>query len=120
MRRPLLLPKAFLVVSALFVGCVIVQLFLAGLGVFDDPRAFLTHRDFGYLFGWLAVGMLVLAIVGRLPRRQLLLVVAIIVAFALQSVLIALRTDALMLAALHPLNGMLISCLASRSLATRG
>lgn len=108
MTRSSLVPTAFLAVAALFVSCVVVQFFLAGLGVFERYEHFLTHRDFGYLFGWLALVMLVLAIVGRLPRRQLLLVVAIIVAFAFQSVFIALRADAPALAALHPLNGVLI------------
>lgn len=100
--------SAFLVVSALFVACVVLQLFLAGLGVFESASAFFTHRDFGYAFGWLALLMLILAIVGRLPRRQVLLVLGIIVAFAFQSVFIALRTDAPFIAALHPLNGVLI------------
>jgi hypothetical protein len=108
MWRSTVVPRLFLFISALFVACVVLQLFLAGLGVFDGYRNFLTHRDFGYLFGWLAVAMLVLAIVGRLPRRQILLTVAIIVAFALQSVFVAVRADAPVVAALHPLNGVLI------------
>ena len=108
MTRSRLVAKAFLVVSALFVACVVVQVFLAGLGVFESSLNFLTHRDFGYAFGWLALLMLILAIIGRLPRRQLLLVVAIVVAFALQSVLVAFRDDAPVVAALHPLNGVLI------------
>ncbi|CAN5846034.1 hypothetical protein BH23CHL8_BH23CHL8_21350 [soil metagenome] len=106
--RASIIPDAFLVVSALFVACVVLQLFLAGLGVFESAGAFLTHRDFGYAFGWLALLMLILFIVGRLPRRQLVMVLGIIVAFAFQSVFIALRTDAPVIAALHPLNGVLI------------
>jgi hypothetical protein len=108
MSRATIVPDAFLVVSALFVACVVAQIFLAGLGVFERASAFITHRDFGYAFGWLALLMLILAIVGRLPRRQLAIVVGIIVAFAFQSVFVALRTDAPALAALHPLNGVLI------------
>ena len=108
MSRTRMVPNAFLAVSALFVGCVVLQVFLAGLGVFEAPSAFITHRDFGYAFGWLALVMLVLAIFGRLPRSHLLLVVGIIVAFAFQSVFVALRASAPVLAALHPLNGFLI------------
>lgn len=103
-----LIPRAFLAVAVLFVACVVVQFFLAGLGVFESYASFITHRDFGYAFGWLALVLLALAIVGRAPRRQLLRVVAIIVAFAFQSVFVALRTEAPALAALHPLNGVLI------------
>ena len=104
--------RAFLVVSSLFIVCILVQVFLAGLGVFERAGAFLTHRDFGYAFGWLALVMLVLALVGHFPRRQVVLVLAIILAFALQSVFVGLRSAAPTVAALHPLNGALILLLA--------
>ena len=82
--------------------------FLAGLGVFDSPNAFVTHRNFGYLFGWLTLVLLVVALVGRMPRRYVGLAVLILVLFALQSVFVALREDMPAIAALHPLNGFLI------------
>ena len=47
------------VVAWLFAACIIVQVFLAGMGVFDGPERFETHRDFGYLFGWLTLVMVV-------------------------------------------------------------
>src|SRR5512144_1678504 len=91
-----------------FVACAVVQVFLAGLGVFDDPKAFITHREFGYTFGWLTLAILILALVGRTPRRIAGLAVLLLVLFALQSVFVALRTDLPAIAALHPLNGFLI------------
>ena len=105
-------PAAFLAVSAVFVAGVIIQFFLAGLGVFEGAAAFTTHRDFGRSFGGLVLIMLILAIVGRLPRRQLVAVIGIIVAYALQSVYVAVRVDAPVVAALHSLNGALILLLA--------
>ena len=51
---------AYPVVAGLFVACAIIQVFLAGLGVFDDPSSFITHRNFGYLFGWLTLVLLVI------------------------------------------------------------
>ena len=39
---------AHLVVAWLLVAGLIVQVFLAGLGVFRDPASFETHKDFGY------------------------------------------------------------------------
>jgi mercuric ion transport protein len=96
------------VVAAVFVACAVVQVFLAGLGVFDDPKAFVTHREFGYLFGWLTLVVLVLALAGRMPRRVTGLSVLLLVLFALQSVLVALRADLPAIAALHPLNGFAI------------
>jgi hypothetical protein len=99
---------AYPLVAGLFVACAAIQVFLAGLGVFDDPDAFVTHRNFGYLFGWLTLVLLVIALVGRMPRRYVGLAVLILVLFALQSVFVALREDMPALAALHPLNGFLI------------
>lgn len=46
---------AFAVVAWLFVACVAVQVYLAGMGVFVGPQNFLTHRDFGYLSGMLTL-----------------------------------------------------------------
>jgi uncharacterized protein DUF6220 len=92
----------------LFVACLVVQVFLAGLGVFDDPEAFITHRDFGYLIGSVTLVLLVAAIIGRLGGRQIGLVVLLMVQFALQSVFVAMRTESPAVAALHPVNGFLI------------
>ena len=94
--------------SGAFVACAIVQVFLAGLGVFDDPKSFVTHREFGYAFGWLTLVTLVLALVGRSPRRTVGLAVLLLVAFAFQSVFVAVRESMPEIAAVHPLNGFLI------------
>jgi Family of unknown function (DUF6220) len=103
---------AYPVVAGLFVTCAIIQVFLAGLGVFDDPSSFITHRNFGYMFGWLTLVLLVVALVGRMPRRFVGLAVLLLVLFALQSVFIALREDMPAVAALHPLNGFFILAIA--------
>lgn len=103
-----ILRAVHLAAAWLFVACLIVQVFLAGLGVFDDPGAFLTHRDFGYLFGWLIVILLVVAIAGRLGRVQIGGAVLLMVQFSLQSIFVAIREDQPAIAALHPLNGFLI------------
>jgi uncharacterized protein DUF6220 len=95
-------------VAWLFVACVVVQVFLAGLGVFDSPKSFITHREFGYLFGWLVFVILGLAIAGRIGRRLIGLSALLVVLFILQSVFVAFRTSQPMVAALHPVNGFLI------------
>ena len=94
--------------AGVFVACAILQVFLAGLGVFNDPSSFITHRNFGYTFGWLTLVILVLAIVGRSERRLIGLSALLLVLFSLQSVFVALRTDMPTVAALHPLNGFAI------------
>ena len=93
------------IATGAFVACAVIQVFLAGLGVFDSPGTFVTHREFGYAFGWLTLVVLILALVGRSPRRIIGLSVLLLVEFALQSVFVALRGSLPAIAALHPLNG---------------
>ena len=100
--------RVFPIVAGLFAACAVIQVFLAGLGVFDDPEAFISHRNFGYLFGWLTLVLLVLAIAGRMGRRYVGASVLLLTLFALQSVFIAVRADLPGIAALHPLNGFAI------------
>ena len=98
----------FAVAAWLFVACVFAQVFLAGLGVFRSTSDFETHRDFAFLFGWLTLVMLVLALVGRLGRRTIAEVVILLVLFSLQSVFVNARSTMPELAALHPVNGFAI------------
>jgi len=98
----------FRVGAWIFVACVIVQVFLAGVGVFSNQADFTLHRQWGYTFGWLAIILLVLAIVGRLPRRAVWGSVLLIVLFTMQSVFVAMRESAPLVAALHPVNALAI------------
>lgn len=113
---------ALAVVAWLFAGCIVIQVFLAGLGVFDSPERFVTHREFGYLFGWLSLVALLIAAIGRLPRRLIGLAGLTLAQMALQSVLILFRDDAPAIAALHPVNGvlLLVTTLVLGRLAWRG
>ena len=97
-----------LVATWLLVVGAVLQVFLAGLGVFDDESAFMTHRDFGYMLELLPIVMLIAAIVGRMGRMYVGGAALLFVQFMLQSVFVVLRTDMPVVAALHPLNGFLI------------
>lgn len=99
---------AYIGVAWLFLACVVVQVFLAGLGVFGGAQNFSLHRDFGYAFGWLTLVLLLLALVGHLGRRSIGLSALILVLFALQSVFVGLREVMPALAALHPVNALAI------------
>ena len=101
-----------LVVAWLLVAGLVIQIFLAGLGVFRDPASFETHRDFGYMLELLPIILLVLGVLAGLGRRPALLAAGIFGLFLLQSVFVGLREDAPEVAALHPLNGFLITLLA--------
>jgi hypothetical protein len=109
--------RAHLVLAWGFVAGVVLQVFLAGRGVFESTLAFKDHVGWGYMLGMLAIVLLVLAAVGRLGRRQILYAVALWVMFAFQSVFIAVRADLPTVAALHPVNGfgiLLVSILMAR------
>jgi hypothetical protein len=98
----------FLAISVLLVAGLFVQVFLAGLGVFDSAARFATHRDFGYTLELLAMALIVVGLLGRVPRRQVGLSVVILLLFFLQSIFVVLRSDQPMIAALHPVNGFVI------------
>lgn len=101
--QPVHLGLAWLLVAGL-----LVQVFLAGLGVFAGPANFATHRDFGYLLEALPFFMAVTALPARLGRQQVVAAAVMFGQFILQSVFIALRADLPAVAALHPVNGVLI------------
>lgn len=92
----------------LFVACVLVQFFLAGLGVFAGDSNFELHRTWGYTFGYLLIFMVIAGLVGRMPRAAWAAPLGVMVLFALQSVFVALRTGAPVIAALHPVNALAI------------
>jgi Family of unknown function (DUF6220) len=102
----------YVVVAWLFVAGLLVQVFLAGLGVFDSPARFATHRDFGYTLELFPVVLLVVGLLGGLGRRLAIMAVVVFGLFILQSVFVALRDSAPTFAALHPVNGFLILSLA--------
>lgn len=89
-----------------------IQVFLAGLGVFDSPASFVTHRDVGYTLSIVPLVLIVVGLVARVPRRLTFMALAIGLLFIGQSLLVAMRADAPAIAALHPVNGFLITVLA--------
>ena len=99
---------ALAVVAAVFAALILVQVFLAGLGVFLSPSSFITHREFGYVIGWFTLVVLILAVAGRMGRRIVGLAIVGLVQMALQSVFILIRTELPAVAALHPVNGVLL------------
>lgn len=92
----------------LFVAGVVVQVFLAGLGVFGPKKDFGLHLTFALLLFVLALVLPLAALAGRLGRRVIGLSFLILALFFLQSVFVQLRADMPYLAALHPVNALAI------------
>jgi hypothetical protein len=101
-----------LVLAVLLAAGLVVQIFLAGLGVFAGASNFATHRDVGYLLQALPFFMAVAAWIGKLGRREVILAATIFVLFFVQSFLVLARETVPAVAALHPVNGFLVTWLA--------
>jgi hypothetical protein len=95
----------FFGLTAIYLLAVLVQFFLAGLAVFGstdwDP-----HSGLGFVLSISTLVLLVLAVVGRLPRRLILVTLLLVGLNALQTVLP--RIEVSELAALHPVNAVAI------------
>jgi hypothetical protein len=101
-----------LVVAWLLVVGLLVQVFLAGMGVFDSSSAFVTHRDFGYTLTILPVVLIVTSLVGGFGRMEAIAAAVMFGQFILQSILVVQRDSMPAIAALHPVNGFLILLIA--------
>jgi hypothetical protein len=99
---------AHTVLSWVFVAGIFVQVFLAGMGVFNSTATFQPHVALGYTLELVPILLTILALVGGMGRRLALLSVVEFGLFLLQSVFVALRTSNPSIAALHPVNGFVI------------
>jgi hypothetical protein len=93
----------------LFVAAVLVQVFLAGLGIFSAEVGFGWHVEFGYtVIGLVTLGVLLSAIAGALPRREMGLSLLLLVLYVVQTALPQARASLPAVAALHPVNAVLL------------
>jgi hypothetical protein len=99
--------RLFLVAAWLFVLGLLYQVYLAGMGVFAG--SFDAHAGWGnYAIGPMTIVLFVLALIGRVGRRDIALTVVLFGQGILQSVLILQRDTSPSIAALHPVNGVLM------------
>jgi hypothetical protein len=96
------------VVAFLLIAALVVQVWLAGRGVFESPSVFITHRDVGYMLSLFPIVLLVLGLLGGMGRRPAIMAALILGLLILQSVFVVMRTSSPAIAALHPVNGFLI------------
>jgi hypothetical protein len=94
----------FFGLTAIYLLAVIVQFFLAGLGAFGGDWD--VHTGVGFVVAIGSLLLLVVAAVGRLPRRMFLVTLLLVALNALQIGLA--RIDVEELAALHPVNALVI------------
>lgn len=104
--RPALL--AYLALGGLLLACVVVQVFLAGLGALVDPKFFALHKAFGDWFGLLLVPMFVVALAGRFPRGVVLATLGAFLLYWLQYVFFRLGATVAFVRAFHVVNALAI------------
>jgi hypothetical protein len=98
----------YLVLAWLFVVGVAVQALLAGMGLFVDSRDWATHINVGYWLPLVPILGLVAGAMGRVGRRRVALTAGLAVLAIIQTMLPPLRDGAPFLAALHPLNALVL------------
>lgn len=106
---------AYTVLAWIFAICVALQVFLAGLAIFDGPAWWSEHRSFVHLFEFVPLLMLVAALLGNMSTRAKWLSLLAFGLVALQYGFVILGSvSGAALAALHPVNALLIFGLAIR------
>jgi len=104
---------AFALVAWLFLIAIVIQVFLAGVGFFvSGIDTFSYHRTLGWYLHGGPLPVLLLAWAARAGRTTIWLSVALFVLVAIQPFLPGMRQDLPFVAALHPVNAVLIFWLA--------
>ena len=101
----------FAVSAWAFLIGVVIQVFLAGAGLFGLTD-FTAHAGFGWMLASVPILVLVLAMAALVDRRTVLITLALTVVTMLQPELAAARHDNPVVAALHPVNALLVFWLA--------
>jgi Family of unknown function (DUF6220) len=116
LRRGALIGYRWVLLAFLLLG--VVQIFLAGVGIFGldgqelgatGETAFNPHRSLGFGMGGLTLIILILALIARPGARSIVLsVVIFVLAFLAQSILAGLGEDTPVFGGLHALDGLAI------------
>lgn len=106
---------AYVALVWLFLVGLVVQVFLAGVGIFSpDARDFALHVQLGWYLHLVPVLVLIAAAIGRVGRPTMWWVAALVITTLIQPFLPALRETSVALAALHPVNAMVMFAITAR------
>jgi hypothetical protein len=96
----------------LYVAGLLVQVFLAGMGIFGVARDFAPHVGLGWLLHLVPVLLLIAAAVARVGSRLIWWNVALLVVQFVQPIFALARTDSPVVAAFHPVLALVVFWLA--------
>jgi hypothetical protein len=111
-----ILRQAHAVAAIVFVAAILVQVFLAGTSIANlgGSGDFKTHIEFGYTWvGLASLAVLLTAVAAGLPRRDIAITFGMLLLYVVQTLLPAAKDSAPWVAALHPVNAMLLFAIAA-------
>ncbi|MFD0619117.1 DUF6220 domain-containing protein [Paenibacillus sp. GCM10027629] len=62
---------AYYILSWVLMICILVQVFLAGVALFDHSEAWNWHRTFVHMFEYISIILFILGIIGKLSRKMI-------------------------------------------------
>jgi uncharacterized protein DUF6220 len=96
--------------AVIWVAAIVVQVFLAGMAIANlgGSGNFETHAGFGYTIGIIQLVALVLAFPARASSRDKAISFGLLLLYIVQTLLPNLKDVSSLIAALHPLNAMVL------------
>lgn len=102
----------YLIIAWLFPVAILVQVFLVGLSLFTSQPYWDAHISLGHMIGVLPILLYILAYLGRLPRRTVILTWLAFGTYLVQAEVFAvIRADAPLFAAFHPVLALVLFAL---------
>jgi hypothetical protein len=104
------------IVAWAFVASIVIQVFLAGAAIANlgGSGDFKTHIEFGYTaVGLVALAVLLTAVAARVPRRDVATSFGLLLLYVIQTSLPSAKANYPAVAALHPVNALLLFALAT-------
>ena len=102
----------YLVLVWIYLAGILVQVFLAGIGMFGVAKDFEPHVGLGWILHLVPVLLLIAAAVARVGSRLIWWTVGLLVVQFIQPILATMRTDQPVVAAFHPVLALVIFWLA--------
>jgi hypothetical protein len=96
----------YVVVAWVLALCLLIQVFLAGLGIFGSPSLLTLHTTFVHYFEFLPILLIILALLGR--TRHALVWLSLLLQVQIELQYFFAHFPVPVVAALHPVNAVLM------------
>src|SRR6266566_3850745 len=102
--------RLYAAAAVIWVAAIVLQVFLAGQAIANlgGSGDFSSHREFGYTIGIVQLVVVLLALAARMQRREVGIALGILGLYIVQTELPSAKASWPVIAALHPLNAMIL------------